>query len=134
MDECFRIPGTRFRFGLDPLLGLFPWLGDLIGAMISGLTVLAVVRHGVSGKVLLMMTGNVLLDILLGSIPVIGDLFDFAYKTNTRNRNLLRKHLMEGKYTGSGRGIVIGVLVLLVVILGFIGYGIWRMMMYLIKM
>lgn len=133
MDELFHIPGTRFRFGLDPLLGLFPWLGDLVGAMVSGLTVLTIVRHGVSGKVVLLMGGNVLLDAMLGSIPVIGDLFDFTYKTNSRNRNLLRKHLVEGKYSGSGQGIIIGALVVLAVVLGLIGYGVWRLLMYLVN-
>lgn len=134
MDEFFRIPGTRIRFGFDPLLGLFPWAGDLVGAVMSGLIVLTVVRHGVGGKVLLMMAGNVLLDTLVGSIPLIGDLFDFTYKTNTRNRNLLRKHLVEGKYSGSGWGIIIGALLVLSVILGFIGYGFWKLIMYLGKL
>src|SRR5690606_38688541 len=88
MDAQFRIPGTRFRFGLDPILGLFPLVGDAIAYAISAILVLAMARHGVSGKVIVLMIGNILLDVIIGSIPILGSIFDFFYKANSRNTEL----------------------------------------------
>ena len=128
MDEKFRIPGTNFRFGLDPLMNLVPILGDLSGFAISAALVLAMARHGASGKVLSLMILNIVLDSTIGAIPVLGQLFDFAYKSNTRNIRLLREHYEEGKHQGSGKGIIaIIIIVLLALFLIFI-YVLWQLL------
>jgi hypothetical protein len=131
MDSQFRVPGTKFRFGLDPILGLIPVAGDLASYGISAVLVMAMARYGASGKVMVMMIGNVLLDAIIGSIPILGAIFDFAYKANNRNINLLQKHYHEGKYQGSGKGIIIGVALVFLAFLILIIYGSWKLLEYL---
>lgn len=130
MDNAFRIPGTNIRFGLDPLLGLIPFIGDLISYGISGTMVLSMVRYGVSGKVLLMMIGNITLDYLISSIPVLGDIFDFGFKANQRNLRILRKHQVDGKYQGSGWGYMVAIVVLFILLIIFLTVVIWRALLY----
>jgi len=93
MDGAVSLPGTRFRFGLDPVLGLIPGAGDAFSALISFYMIHQARRLGVGRQVLAAMVANVAADALLGSVPVLGDLFDFAFKANTRNLVLLEKHL-----------------------------------------
>lgn len=104
LDSQFRLPGTRFRFGLDPVLGLLPIVGDLSTTVVSVALLLTMMRHGASGAVVVRMALNILLDTLLGAIPVVGNVFDFAYKSNERNVALLRRHYAEGRHSGSGKG------------------------------
>lgn len=89
MDTSFRLPGTRFRFGLDPLLGLIPGVGDFASAAISAYIIYEGWRLGATGRQLTVMIFNVAIDALVGSIPLIGDLFDFALKANQRNLRVL---------------------------------------------
>ncbi|MDJ1494129.1 DUF4112 domain-containing protein [Cytophagaceae bacterium DM2B3-1] len=131
MDNAFRIPGTTIRFGLDPIIGLIPGIGELITFGISGMMVLMMARHGVSRKVVLMMAGNVMLDSILGSIPLLGDLFDIGFKSNQRNLNLLRKHYQEGKYQGNGTGIIIIVGCILLAFLTFLVWALWNLGEYI---
>jgi len=92
MDNSITIPGTRYRVGLDALFGLFPGVGDLLGAAVQvGLMLLAVQRYKVPRAVAARMAANVLLDMGVGTIPVVGDLFDFGFKANSRNVRLLRE-------------------------------------------
>ncbi len=91
LDDLVRIPGTRFRFGLDPIIGLVPGLGDAVGAVFSAVILLAGVRMGAPGVVLLRMAGNIALDAIVGAIPVLGDAFDFGFKANRRNLALLER-------------------------------------------
>lgn len=106
MDSQFRLPGTRFRFGLDPLLGLIPVVGDLSTTAVSVALLLTMLRHGASGAVVVRMALNILIDTVVGAIPILGNVFDFAYKSNERNVALLRRHYAEGKHPGSGKGLV----------------------------
>lgn len=110
LDSRFRIPGTSIRFGLDFLVGLVPYAGDLVTFAFSGLLVVSMARNGASGMVLVKMLGNILLDTLVGSIPILGDLFDLGFKANRRNYNLLREHYQEGKHGGSALHVVLGVI------------------------
>jgi len=127
MDSQFRVPGTSFRFGLDPILGLLPIAGDLASFGVSAMLILTMARHGASGKLVALMLLNVGLDTLFGSIPILGSLFDFAFKANDRNVRLLRRHYEEGKYQGSGKGIIAGVIVGLVVLLILLVWALWQM-------
>jgi hypothetical protein len=96
LDTAARVPGTSIRFGLDPVLGLVPGLGDLAGAALSGYVVLLGARLGVSRVVILRMLGNVAVDTIGGTLPIIGDAFDVGWKSNTRNLALLERTLGGG--------------------------------------
>lgn len=117
LDNRFRIPGTRFRFGIDSLLGLVPYLGDIFTFVMSGILIVVMGRHGASGKLAFKMMGNIWLDALVGTIPIIGDLFDFQYKANLRNVQLLREHYEEGRHSGSAWGIIIMIVVSLILLI-----------------
>ena len=123
MDSQFRLPGTRFRFGLDPLLGLLPVVGDLSTLAVSGALLLTMMRHGASGAVVVRMAFNILLDTLIGAIPIIGNVFDFAYKSNERNVALLRRHYAEGRHSGSGKWLVVLLLVAFITVFALVGWG-----------
>jgi hypothetical protein len=122
LDSQFRLPGTQFRFGLDPLLGLLPIVGDLSTTVVSVALLLTMLRHGASGAVVVRMALNILLDTVVGAIPLVGNVFDFAYKSNERNVALLRRHYAEGRHTGSGKGLVA---LLLLAFLGLAGLVAW---------
>lgn len=94
-DAGIRIPGTRFRIGLDPLIGLVPGLGDLIGAGVALWIVAEAIRLGASGFVLFRMLVNIAIDTLGGAIPVAGDVFDALWKANLKNVRLLERHLAQ---------------------------------------
>jgi hypothetical protein len=123
MDSQFRLPGTRFRFGLDPLLGLLPIVGDLSSTAVSVALLLTMLRHGASGAVVVRMALNILIDTVVGAIPIIGNIFDFAYKSNERNVALLRRHYAEGRHPGSGKGLVALVLLGFLVVFGLVAWG-----------
>ncbi|MBP5855592.1 DUF4112 domain-containing protein [Marivibrio halodurans] len=93
LDDRFTLPGTNFRFGLDPILGLIPGIGDSATAALTGYMILVARRHRLPASVQARMVVNLGLDWLVGSIPLLGDLFDFGFKANRRNLTLLRRHL-----------------------------------------
>lgn len=93
LDEGITIPGTRWRIGLDPILGLLPGAGDAAGAVLAAAIMVEGVRQGVSRYTLLRMAGNVALDAVVGVVPLFGDLFDAAWKANLRNMTLLERHV-----------------------------------------
>jgi hypothetical protein len=93
MDNFLRFPGTKARFGLDPLIGLIPGLGDTASAIISALTLIYAARCGVPKVLLARMSLNILINELVGIIPGIGDAFSFWFKSNVRNHELLQRHL-----------------------------------------
>jgi len=92
MDRAFSIPGTRIRVGLDAILGLLPVGGDFLTGLVQvGIVLVAMFRYRVPRAVAARMAANVLLDVLVGSIPIVGDAFDAVFKANTRNIQLLRQ-------------------------------------------
>ena len=123
MDSQFRLPGTRFRFGLDPLLNLVPIVGDLSGTVVSVMLLLTMLRHGASGAVVVRMALNILIDTVVGGIPILGNVFDFAYKSNERNVALLRRHYAEGRHQGSGKALIVFVLLAFAVVVGLVAWG-----------
>jgi hypothetical protein len=96
LDSAFRVPGTNFSFGLDPILGLIPWIGDLTTPLFSAVLLLHAVRMRIPKIVQLRMLMNAAIDFAIGVIPVIGDLFDFGWKANVRNLALLERHANPG--------------------------------------
>ena len=88
LDDSIRLPGTEFRIGLDPIIGVLPVAGDAVAAALSGYIVLESARLGVSYLTLLRMLANVGVDFAVGSVPVVGDIFDVAWKANVRNLQL----------------------------------------------
>ena len=128
MDSQFKLPGTNYRFGLDGLLGLIPGAGDLSTLAVSGYMISIMAKNGASGYVIARMVVNVLIDALLGSIPFIGDLFDFVFKANLKNMKLMREHYQEGRHRGGAWKVVIPVLILLVLVVGFIIYLGYRLL------
>ncbi|WP_265792685.1 DUF4112 domain-containing protein [Pedobacter sp. MC2016-15] len=117
LDEQFRLPGTNFRFGLDPLMNLFPVVGDMTGFVISAGLLLAMARKGASNKLVVLMSINIFIDAIIGGIPLIGQVFDFFFKANSRNLRLLKEHYVEGKHSGSGKNTIILAIVILAVLL-----------------
>jgi hypothetical protein len=95
LDDAFRIPGTRIRFGLDPVIGLIPGLGDVVGGLLSTYIVVEAVRANAPRALLIRMLANLGIDMVLAAIPFVGDLFDAGWKANSRNLSLLRRHIEQ---------------------------------------
>lgn len=95
LDSVFRIPGTGIRFGLDPIIGLVPGLGDAAGAVLAAWVVLLAARIGAPTAVVLRMLTNVAIDAVAGAIPLLGDLFDLGWKANTKNIALLDRYIAD---------------------------------------
>ncbi len=95
LDEAFRVPGTQIRFGLDGIIGLVPGLGDVIAGLLSLIIPVAAWIRGVPYITLARMAVNIGIGVLIGTIPLLGDVFDIAWKANRRNYQLLRRHLGE---------------------------------------
>jgi hypothetical protein len=93
LDQFLRLPGTRFRFGLDPIIGLIPGIGDTASAMISALSLVYAARCGLPKVLLARMSFNILLNEIIGIVPGIGDAFSFWFKSNLRNYELLQRHM-----------------------------------------
>jgi hypothetical protein len=93
LDSAIGIPGTRYRFGLDAIIGLVPGIGDAIGAIFSIYIIFQAARLGVPKPTLARMIGNVGVDTIVGEIPLLGDLFDVAFKSNIKNLSLIEQHV-----------------------------------------
>jgi hypothetical protein len=107
MDSKFKIPGLPISFGLDPIIGLIPFAGDIITLVIQSMLALKMIRHGASGEVAARMFINIFLDTFLGSIPIIGSIIDLFFKANIRNLKLLQQHYEENKHRGSAKKVFI---------------------------
>ena len=129
LDNSISVPGTRWKIGLDPIVGLIPGIGDLIGAMLSGYIVLEAARAQVPTLVLARMLGNVGLDTLFGAVPAVGDVFDAAWKANTKNVALLERHLARGQPMRRKRAVsgavVLAVLALVLILAAGLALGIF---------
>jgi hypothetical protein len=125
LDNQFRVPGTQFRFGLDGIIGLVPYLGDLAGFAVSGILLRTMVKKGAGPLLMLRMMWNFVLDAVIGIIPVVGDLFDFGYKANRRNVNLLKQYYADGKAKPSAKGSMLVLALLFMLVLAGIIWLIW---------
>jgi len=93
LDNAIPIPGTKYRIGLDPILGLIPGGGDLISSIFAGYVVFKSAQMGVPQETLVKMATNIVFDTVAGTVPVAGDLLDVAWKANVKNIDLLDAHL-----------------------------------------
>lgn len=117
MDDGIRIPGTQRRIGLDPIFGLVPGVGDAAGAILATAILLEAVRRDITRFALVRMAANVALDAMLGAVPIVGDLFDAAWKANLRNLALLERHIAEPTQAKrADRWFVLGVSAALIVL------------------
>jgi hypothetical protein len=124
LDNSIAIPGTSWKIGFDPLIGLIPGIGDLIGAVLSGYIVLEAARAEASALTLARMLVNVGVDTLVGAVPALGDVFDAAWKANTKNVALLERHLTERGPVTAERPRAIGAMILaLIVLIVILGAG-----------
>ncbi len=121
LDSAVRVPGTEFRVGLDALIGLlFPGGGDAVGALPALLLLGLALRHGVPPVIVLRMLLNIAVDALLGAVPLLGDLFDAAFRANEKNLALLEKHGGTGRRPGLADYVVVGGAMLLVAVLALL--------------
>ena len=122
LDSALPVPGTSFRFGLDPILGLIPGVGDLVSPLFT-LGMLFQARDlGVPRVVQLRMIFNVAIDVLTGFVPLIGDLFDFAWKANNRNMALLERHAYEEHKPSATDWAFVAVCVALLVVIAAVPF------------
>jgi hypothetical protein len=134
LDSAITVPGTSWKIGFDPIIGLIPGIGDLIGAVMSGYIILEAVRADVPAVTLVRMLVNVGIDTLLGAVPAVGDVFDAAWKSNTMNVALLERYIAgTGNVPGSVPvkrrnvlgTIAIALLVLVLIVGAGLALGIW---------
>ncbi|TXH20349.1 MAG: DUF4112 domain-containing protein [Chitinophagaceae bacterium] len=117
LDNQFKI--GKFKFGIDPILNIIPVAGDFVGFIMSILLIITMIKHGASGKLVFKMVRNAALDALVGTIPILGTIFDFGFKANARNVKLLQEHYTQNMHHGSAAN-EIKKLILWVLIFGFV--------------
>ena len=126
LDELIGIPGTPVRVGLDPIIGLIPVVGDAVSAIVGAWVIGEAARFGIPRIVLARMVVNLVIDLVIGAIPLLGDLYDVAFRSNSRNLALFRRHALEPDASTRGDQaffagvvlLVIGVLWLILTALG----------------
>ncbi|CAN5734648.1 hypothetical protein BH23CYA1_BH23CYA1_16360 [soil metagenome] len=127
LDNAIAIPGSDFRIGLDPILGILPGGGDIVTGLMSVYIVFEAAKMGLPAATLGRMGFNILLDTLTGTIPIIGDFFDVTWKANSQNVALLEKHLADPTPSRSADRLFAIVIVvgLLALILGAATLSVW---------
>lgn len=139
MDRAFVIPGTKLRVGLDAILGMFPVVGDVLCGLVQiGLVLSAVHHYKVPKAVATRMAANVLIDTLVGSIPIAGDFFDALFKANTRNMALLgeaRAHQKRGEPMPSAPSVfyLAGIAAVLLLVLGLAVVGMVAVVIWIVR-
>jgi hypothetical protein len=125
MDEAVGVPGTRMRFGLDAALGLIPGVGDVIGAVLSAWIVAGALRHRVPMRKIFRMVANILVDLILGSFPILGDIFDFTFSENVMNMRILMQYRNRQlpPRKGSEVAAVVALIVTLILLIGILSLG-----------
>lgn len=134
MDAQFEIPGLGIRFGLDAILGLIPGIGDTLTSLVSFYILSAAVRLGVPRITLARMGVNIAADWIIGAIPLVGDLFDVAWKSNTKNVELIRRHVDGGNARRAQLGdwlFVAGIMLALLAVLAASLFAAWAVLTWL---
>ncbi len=124
LDSVVTVPGTKFKIGIDPIIGLIPGVGDALSSFMSGVIIYEAARLGAPKRHLLRMLGNVMLDSIAGAVPVLGDIFDFAFRSNLRNLEILRSIPSEALVPPRDpRAVGRLVAALLIIVLGLVGFA-----------
>lgn len=118
LDAKYRIPGTRVRFGLDFLMGLVPGAGDAVSLGFSGLLIATMAKNGASLRLVLLMLGNVIVDAIVGAVPVAGSFFDLFFRANLRNARLMREHYEQGKHRAHAWPMLLGIMFVVIAVFG----------------
>lgn len=127
LDDCLRIPGTRFRFGLDAIVGLVPLAGDALGFALSAWTMVRAARAGVPRPLLWKMGRNVVIDFFGSLVPVFGDVFDAVFKAHRRNFELLRREYGAAlPPAAAAKRASTPLRIAAALLFAAIGYGLWR--------
>lgn len=129
LDELVSVPGTSIKVGLDPVIGVIPIAGDALAALVGVWVILEASRFGIPRVVLGRMVANLVVDLGIGAIPLIGDAYDLFFRSNSRNLDLFRRHALDPGASTRGEqaffvGLVvlaIGLLWLVVTLIGAIG-------------
>jgi hypothetical protein len=122
LDSALVVPGTSYRIGLDPILGLVPGIGDLVSPLFAGFLLWQGRDLGLPRVVQLRMIFNVAIDTLTGVIPIVGDLFDFAWKANDKNLALLERYALEERPASPGDWLFVGGMIVLLAMLAAIPF------------
>ncbi len=122
MDSAFVLPGTTYRIGLDPIIGLVPWIGDLVSPAFTVALLWQARDVRIPKVVLLRMIFNAAIDALIGTVPIVGDLFDFGFKANQMNFALLEKHAYEEHPASAGDWLFVLLMIMLVVLLAAVPF------------
>jgi hypothetical protein len=133
LDELVRIPGTNIRVGLDALLGLLPAGGDIAGGVMSAYTLVAAHRLGAGPLVISRMAVNIVIDTLVGAVPLLGDLFDAGWKSNKKNIELLDQYLADPAPVKRSSGAVVAI-VIAVLIAFIVGTAVlsWKLLRWIL--
>jgi uncharacterized protein DUF4112 len=122
MDSAFVVPGTTYRIGLDPIIGLVPWFGDLVSPLFTIALLWQARDIRVPRVALLRMIFNAAIDAIVGTIPVAGDLFDFAWKANQWNLALLERHAYEERRASVGDWLFVLAMIATVLVLATVPF------------
>jgi hypothetical protein len=127
LDELVRIPGTNIRFGVDALLGLVPGGGDVAGGLMTAYTLLVAARVGAPSSVILRLAGNIVLDTIVGAVPLLGDAFDIGWKANRRNVTLLERYMASPEPVRKSSRLVVALalVAILAVLAGSVLLAVW---------
>jgi hypothetical protein len=131
-DQAFRVPGTKWRFGLDALFGLIPGLGDVAGALVAVYALHVARELRAPGVVQAQMLSNIALDALVGTVPLLGDIFDFAFKAQTRNLALLDDWVgtPHAAVKRSQRGLLLIPIAIVIVFATLTILGVWMLFIF----
>ena len=130
LDTWFRIPGTQIRFGLDGIIGFVPGIGDFAGGLASCIIVLAAYFRGAPLVTILRMITNVAVEVVVGLVPVLGNLFDIGWRANRRNYHLLERTLLTGKRDTWRDGLFMGLIGLGLIALAMVPFVLLTMVLH----
>jgi hypothetical protein len=131
LDDSIPIPGTRFRIGLETIVGLVPGFGDLVGGGFSAYIILQAARMGAPRSLLARMGWNLFVDVIVGAVPFLGDLFDAGFKANMRNLALLERHAQSPVESRRAGRLFVAMLAL---VLGLVLLGAVALTVFLVQL
>ena len=111
LDDTFTIPGTKYKIGIEALIGAVPIVGDLIGGILTSYIMYSGIKMGASPRIIAQMATNIAIDFAIGSIPIVGDLFDFVWKANKKNVELIEETTLLNEETNKINYLIVATLI-----------------------